>query len=59
MLGWAQLANIAMDQNNLDEAFMYLEFITREIQMREEAQRNLFIFKHALLIWTNMKMPIQ
>jgi len=41
MLGWAQLANIAMDENNLDEAFMYLELITRDIQNGRRSPKEL------------------
>ena len=41
MLGWAQLANIAMDENNLDEAFMYLEVITRDIQNGRRSPKEL------------------
>ena len=41
MLGWAQLANIAMDENNLDKAFMYLETITHEIQNGRRSPKEL------------------
>lgn len=32
MLGWGQMANIAMDKNNVDDAFTYLQLISDEIQ---------------------------
>ena len=41
MLGWAQLANIAMDKNNLDEAFMYLQIVTIEIQDHRRSPKEL------------------
>ena len=48
MLGWAQLANIAMDENNLDEAFMYLEVITRDIQNGRRSPKELIYIQTRL-----------
>lgn len=41
MLGWGQMANIAMDRNNVDDAFMYLQLISNEIQNSRRVPKEL------------------
>ena len=40
MLGWAQLANIAMDENRMDEAYMYLHIVEHDIQDYRKSPKN-------------------